>query len=427
MRTTTLGLLAAGMLLIGAGPPAATATPLAPVAPVAPSDLLWTGTWAASHTKAASFGANWSIGGFDDQTVRQVVRISTGGIGVRIRLSNVFGSTPLRVAGAAIARTASGAAVRPGTSHRLTFGFAGSVVIPAGGEVASDLALLTTSPLESLTVSLYFAEPTGPATFHSFALATSYRASGDRRSDTGASAYTETSTSWYYLAGVDVLGLLPRDAVVTLGDSITDGAHSTPDANNRYSDELAERLVAAGTQRGVLNAGIGGNRVLNDSECFGVAALARLGRDVLDEPRASAVIVLEGINDIRASAVETPCLEPNPEVTVQDLIAGHREIIRRARACGITAIGATLLPYKGDSLYTERGEQVREALNTWIRTSGEYDAVADFDRALADPADPDRLRAEYDSGDHLHPERRGHARHGQRGRPRHDLAPVLVR
>lgn len=394
MRVKVLGLVAAGALLVGA----------APSTGAVPLDVLWVGAWAASPVSAGvELVPGWSLDGFENHTVRQVVRVSTGGLGVRIRLSNVYGSTSVRVAGASIARAVDGAEIRPGTSHRLTFGLSGTVVIPAGGEVASDLALLATAPLESLTVSLYFAEPTGPATYHWFASATSYRGDGDRRLDTNASAFTHTSGSWYYLTGIDVLGLATRDAVVTLGDSITDGAYSTVDANNRYPDELAERLVSARIPRGVLNAGIGGNRVLNDSVCFGAGALARLRRDVLDEPGVRTVIVLEGINDIRASEVETPCLEPNPVVNAADLIAGHREIISRAHARGMTVIGATLLPFKGDGLYSARGNQVRAELNAWIRTGGEYDAVADFDRALADPADPDRLRTVYDSGDHLHP------------------------
>jgi lysophospholipase L1-like esterase len=188
--------------------------------------------------------------------------------------------------------------------------------------------------------------------------------------------------------------------VVAFGDSITDGSLSTPDANNRYPDELAERLVAAGRPTGILNAGIGGNRLLSDAPGFGERGVARFQRDVLSQPRVRTTIVLEGINDIgMGEAAGTP-------VTAEQLIAGHRALARAARAAGVTVIGATITPTKGcpyPGYSTERGEAVRDAVNHWIRTSGEYDAVADFDRALADPADPDRMRGEYDGGDGLHP------------------------
>jgi lysophospholipase L1-like esterase len=188
---------------------------------------------------------------------------------------------------------------------------------------------------------------------------------------------------------------------VTFGDSITDGAFSTPDANNRYPDELAERLVAAGRRLGVLNAGIGGNRILADSPGLGERATARFARDALDQPGVRTVIVLEGINDIGFGA--TSGEEPP---TAAQLIEGHRTLIRAAHARGVKMIGATVLPFAGTvypGYYTERGEQVRDAVNDWIRTSGEYDAVVDLDRALADPADPDRLNPAYDGGDGLHP------------------------
>jgi lysophospholipase L1-like esterase len=191
-----------------------------------------------------------------------------------------------------------------------------------------------------------------------------------------------------------------RGAVVAFGDSLTDGSFSTPNADNRYPDELAERLVTAGRPLGVLNAGIGGNRVLTDAPGFGEKATARFQRDALERPGVRTVIVLEGINDIgMGEAAGTP-------VTAQQLIDGHRALIRAAHARGVRVIGATITPTKGvpyPGYYTERGEAVRDAVNHWIRASGEYDAVADFDRTLADPADPDRMRPEYDGGDALHP------------------------
>ncbi|WP_215546168.1 SGNH/GDSL hydrolase family protein [Amycolatopsis sp. CA-230715] len=381
----------------------------ATTAEAAPAGLgLWTGTWASSpQAPGTGLGENWSVQGFAEQSVRQIARLSAGGPAVRVRLANTYGKAPLRVTGATVARSGEGAAVREGTVRPLTFGLARSVAIPAGGEIVSDPALLPVSPLDRLTVTLYFAAPTGPVTFHAMTNAASYRAQGDRTADTGAAAFTDISASGYLLSGIDVLGPpLVRDTVVAFGDSITEGYGSTVDENRRYPDRLAERLHG---RFGVLNEGIGGNRVLNDSTCFGEKATARFERDVVERPDVRSVIVLEGINDIGSSATAIgDCFVPNPEVTAEQLIAGHRELIKKAHAKGIKAIGATLTPFVGAGYYTERGEAVRKALNEWIRTSGEYDAVADYDRALGDPANPDRLLAAYDSGDHLHPSDAGY-------------------
>jgi lysophospholipase L1-like esterase len=367
----------------------------------------WEGTWAASPQEAGEvFGPNWSPGGFSDQTVRQIVRTSQGGPAVRIRLSNQYGSSPLKVTGATVALTDSGAAVRRGTVRQVTFGHSRSTVIPAGRETASDLVGLPVRPLEKISVTLYFAKPTGPVTYHGDAERTSYRAAGDHRSDLSATAFTETSTSWYLLSELEVLDPSPRrDVVAAFGDSITDGALGGVDLDARYPDALAERLKG---HRGVLNAGIGGNRVLNDSACFGERATDRFKADVLSQPHLRTVIILEGINDIGSSDIEFDCFKPNPAVTTAELIAGHRSLIKQARSAGVRVVGGTLLPFKGAMYYTERGEQVRDELNTWIRTSGEYDSVIDFDRAMASPTDPDSINPSYDSGDKLHPNATGY-------------------
>lgn len=235
---------------------------------------------------------NWSEEGFHDQTLRQVVRVSAGGTKLRIRLSNAYGTTALRLAEATVTR------VNDGAPRRLQFGD-----VPAGGTAASAPVDLRIEPLDRLTVPLSFTDKTGPATFHSIASATSYRGSSD------------SSSSWYFLTGVDVGGSVP--AVVTLGDSITDGGLSTQDADKRYPDLVAERLVAAGRPMGVLNAGIGGNRVLNDSVCFSVCfgekATARFRRDMIDQPGVRTAIVLLGINDIGLSVHDfPPCTVPIP-------------------------------------------------------------------------------------------------------------------
>jgi lysophospholipase L1-like esterase len=390
---------------------AAVATLLATTATTTPAaahqgrdPVRWAGGWGSALIAPFPdfFGEpNWSDG-FDNHSVRQIVRVSRGGSTVRIRVSNVYGEGPLRLTGATIGRAAEGAAVRAGSLRPLTFRGRQSTVVPAGQEAASDAVRMRLSPLERLTVTLYFAGPTGPVTFHPLAVATVYRAAGDHRFDAAGAAYGETSGSFYYLSGVDVGGPTKgsQGTVVAFGDSITDGAITTVDADNRYPDELAERLVAAGRPTGVVNAGIGGNQVLTSAPGVGAAAVERFRRDALGQPGVRTVIVLEGINDIgQGEAAGTP-------VTAAQLIAGHQALIRAAHWRGVRIIGATVTPSKGcpyPGYDTARGEAVRDALNHWIRTSGEYDAVFDFDRALADPADPDRMRAAFDSGDALHP------------------------
>ncbi|MFI7640681.1 SGNH/GDSL hydrolase family protein [Nonomuraea sp. NPDC049400] len=378
------------------------------------SPRAWSASWTASPQRpSASFAPNWSEQGFADQTIRQVVRVGAGGELTRVRLSNAYGSTPLKVAGATVARTADGAAIRRESLRHLTVKGARAFTVAPGRELATDPVPLRLASLESVTITLYLAGSTGPATFHAQALATTYRAAGDHRSDAGGAAFTQTSSSWYYLSGVDVAGgPARRDGVVAFGDSITDGAGSSADANNRYPDQLAERLAAAGRRQAVLNQGIAGNRLTVDSAWFGDRAVDRFRRDVLGQPSVGTVIILMGTNDIGiselAGASPYPIFAPYPDVSAAQVIAGHRELIRAARANGLRVIGATLTPVKGSAYYTPRSEAKRDAINAWIRTSGAYDAVVDLDRALAFPDDPDRLAPPYDSGDHLHPSDAGY-------------------
>ncbi|MFE6777045.1 GDSL-type esterase/lipase family protein [Streptomyces sp. NPDC057702] len=388
----------------------------------------WSAGWAAPVQRPSTgFEKNWSETGFADQTVRQVVRVTNGGSAARIRLSNRYGDQPLRISGATIARGADGASVRPGTQRKLTFGDRTALTIPAGAEGVSDTAPLRVKAFDTVTVTLYFAEPTGPATFHSQAYATSYRARGDHRGDRTGKAFRERTHSWYYLSDVELTGGRPahagraggatgpggsaaarRGTVVAFGDSITDGFGSTVDADRRYPDQLAERLAAAGRPRPVLNAGIGGNLLLNDSAWFGDRAGDRFQRDVLDKPGVSSVIVFEGLNDIGFSEVDLPTYKPNPQISAAELIEGYRELIDRAHARGVRVVGATILPFKGAEYHTPRAEAKRERVNEWIRTSGEFDDHVDFAAALADPADPTALNPAYDSGDHKHPNDAGY-------------------
>ncbi|GAA0930625.1 SGNH/GDSL hydrolase family protein [Nonomuraea longicatena] len=366
--------------------------------------MSWAGAWMAAMQRPRSGfeNLNWSEEGFHDHTLRQVVRLGAGGAQLRVRLSNLYGTAPLRPAGATVARAGEGAAIVPGTVRILRFGGA----VPAGGTATSEPVELPVEPQDRLAVTLYFDAPTGPATCHSIACATTYRACGDRHS---ARDFRETSHSWYYLNGVEVSGRVP--AVVTLGDSITDGALSTPDADHRYPDLLAARLRAAGRPMVVLNAGIGGNRVLNDSVCFGERAVSRFRRDVAAQPGARTVIVQLGTNDIGLSEQDfPPCTVPNPEVGAEELIDGLRVLVEVARVYGLRIVGGTIPPL-GTGFHTERGEKVRQDVNHWIRAGGAFDAVADFDRALADPQDPERLRPAYDAGEdggHLHPNDAGY-------------------
>ncbi|WP_405777843.1 SGNH/GDSL hydrolase family protein [Streptomyces sp. NBC_00859] len=365
----------------------------------------WTAAWAASpQAPSTGFTPNWSQEGFSHQTVRQVVRVTEGGDRARIRLSNLYGTSPLVLTGATIARAGKGAAVQRGSTRALTFSGRESVSVPAHGELRSDAAPIRVGRLESVTVTLYLAGTTGPATYHSQGFTNSYRASGDRRRDSSGRPFTDTTQSWYYLSGVDVSGGGARAGVVLFGDSITDGFGSTPGTDRRYPDALAERVG-----RPVLNAGIGGNLVLNDSAWYGERATARFGRDALDQPGVSTVVVLEGVNDIGFSEVsDQPTYKPSPVIGSSELIAGYRELIHAGHARGLRVIGATLLPLKGSDHWGSHAAKVSGEVNRWIRTSGEFDGYADFGRALADPADADRMNPVYDSGDHLHPNDAGY-------------------
>jgi lysophospholipase L1-like esterase len=379
----------------------------------------WVGAWGAAMQRPVAgnedSGLNWSKRGFADQSVRQVVRVSTGGRAVRIRLSNAYGDRPLRVSGATVGRSAGGAVVWPKTLRRLTFGHAATTVVPAGKELVSDPVPLTTSPLEKLSVTLRFTQATGPATFHRFALGKTYRAKGDHLNDFSAEPYTESTGAWYFLSGVETEGRgggrpAGRNTVVAFGDSLIDGVGSTPEADGRITDHLAERLMAAGRPLGVVNAGIGSNKLLNGSACGGDSALARFRRDVLDRPGVRSVIVHLGANDIGAPQVDDPCVRPNPKVSAAQLIEGHRQLIKEAHARDVKAIGVTIGPMKGAlfPLWNEEAERTRQAVNAWIRTSGEYDEVADLAKVMASPGDPELPKPGYVFMDGLHPNDAGY-------------------
>ncbi|MEV1118519.1 SGNH/GDSL hydrolase family protein [Actinosynnema sp. NPDC049800] len=355
----------------------------------------WVAGWAASPVVGSEIP--WSDcpagEGLRDQTVRNVVFLSAGGGSVRVRVTNAFGTTPLRVGRATVAVQQSGDAAVPGTLRALTFKGRRDVTVPAGREVFSDPVRLDVEALSTLLVSAYVPEATGPLTNHPFTAQGNYLAPGDR---TGAlSGGFRDTPCWMVVNGVDVApARRVAGTVVAFGDSITDTANTTGNANRRWPDFLARRLNAVpGRTLSVVNAGLGGNRLIADRDepFWGVAGVTRVRRDVLSQTGVKAMILLEAVNDIGYSA------------SAEDLIAGHRDVIAQARAAGVKVYGGTILPFKGSFIWTEEREATWRALNDWIRTSGEFDGVVDFAAATGVPGDPATLNPAYDSGDHLHP------------------------
>jgi lysophospholipase L1-like esterase len=334
-----------------------------------------------------------------DQTIRQIVHTSVGGDRVRVVLSNAFGTAPVEIGAADIALRDTDAAVVAGSVKPLTFGGSAKASILPGATLVSDAVELKFAPLADLAIDLYLPGDLGigpsPVTTHNGASQTNFLSeAGDHTGDPGFKPAGQAG-AWFLLARVEVAAPAGTRAVVTFGDSITDGARSTAGANSRWPDQLARRLAAQrGTQVAVLNAGISGNRVLGDGA--GQSALARFDKDVLMQTGVTHVVVMEGINDIGVARA-------NPSPSAADLIAGHKQLIERAHAHGIKIIGATLTPYDGAGYFTQEGEGKRQALNDWIRTSGAYDGVIDFDKITRDPAAPTKFAPAFDSGDHLHP------------------------
>ncbi len=369
----------------------------------------WVGTWAASPQGIAASGAP-RLAAFARQTLREVVRVSMGGDTVRVRLSNEYGSTPLVVGAARIALSSGGASVAPGTSRVLTFGGDTAFTIPAGAPALSDPVALHVPALAALAISLYLPDSTPATTFHSLAVATSYvSAPGDHTGDAAMPVDT-TARNWFFLSGVSVRAPGSAVAIVTLGNSITDGYGSTVDADARWPDVLARHLDAAHAldRLAVLNEGISGNRVLHDRA--GRNALARFDGDVLRQPGARFVIVMLGINDIGWSV---NAQFADQAVSAAEIIAGHEQLVARAHELGLVIYGATLTPFEGAGYFTPEGEAKREAVNTWIRTGGAYDGVIDFDAVTRDPDHPTRFLPAYDSGDHLHPNDAGYRAMGE--------------
>jgi len=364
----------------------------------------WVGTWATSPVNEA---VNPGQPAPDNSTYRNIVHISLGGNSFRVQLTNEFGTAPLTVGAAHIAASAGSGAIQPATDHALTFNGQPSVIVPAGALVISDPVTLQAAPLSDLAVSVYLPEQhINTTSCHPFGDSTSYILKGNA---TAAPTADNASPiySWCFVKGIDVNtnATDKAAAIVTFGDSITDGAASLRDANHRWPDVLAARLQAdkKTANLGILNQGIGGNRVLHDG--YGPNALARFDRDVIAQSGAKYLIILEGINDIGRIAQPK---DPGDIITAQDLIFGLSQLVTRAHQHGIKVFGATLTPYMGAGYSSDAGEQVRQAYNQWIRTSGVFDGVIDFDKATQDPAKPSMFLPDYDSGDHLHPKDAGY-------------------
>jgi lysophospholipase L1-like esterase len=360
----------------------------------------WVATWAESPDSASLT--------FSGQTIREVVRISIGGHRLRVRLSNELGTVPLTIGAAHLAVAGAGGTIQPGTDRVLTFGGHGSVTLAPGAPALSDPLDMEVSDLASIAISLYFPVSTGAATTHGTASQTTFISGPGDFTATAALPITTTSLSRFFLSAIYIASEPPIDAVVTLGDSITDGLFSTVDADRRWPDRLAERLSALHRLKrtSVVNAGISGNRVLHDF--VGPNAQSRFDRDVLGQPGVRFVTLLEGINDI---GFPTLLGLPAQAVSADDIIDGYRQLIARVHSHGLKIYGATLTPFEGTiypGYFTTDGETKREAINHFIRTSGAFDAVIDFDAAVRDPAHPTRMLTAFDSGDHLHPNDAGY-------------------
>ena len=383
---------------------------LSPAADAAPAGDAgdWIGTWVASPQPL------WS-GEFPlptlapptlwKQTIRQVAGISLGGKRVRVVLSNEYGARPLTIGAAHVAVAGNGAATVGGTDRTLTFNGRPAVTIPPGAPVVSDPVDLAVEPFANLAVSLFLPEPTAVETFHWDGRQTASIVAGNHVADADFKPDATTSTR-AFLTGILVDAPAGARAIVTLGDSITDGNGSTPDSNRRWPDFLARRMAGGTAPAAVLNAGISGARVLKDR--MGEKAAARLARDVFSQPHVEAVIVMMGINDI---AWPGTVFAPNdPPTTAEEVITGYQQLIARARAQGVRIIGATLTPFQDalqgtpiEGYYSPEKDKVRQAVNGWIRSSGAFDAVLDFDALVRDPGNAVRFLPAMDSGDHLHP------------------------
>ncbi len=381
-----------GVTVFAALGTAAIAIPIATVAsPATQAALSWQAAWRTAPQPPLDSGP--SHDGFTNQTVRMIIDPTAGGQAVRVRLTNRYGTNPLQVGAVAVADQDAGPIVTAPTQRIVTFAQQGSTTIPVGAEAVSDPVPFHVRAGQPLAVSVYLSGSTGPATWHRLAQRTSYVSGhGNWAAEPGGSPYQSISSSSFFLAGVDVHTRAPAGTVVAFGDSITDGAYSTIDADRTYVDDLARRVGTVA----VVNEGIGGNRILTSTPIGGPSALQRFGQDALDQPGVSTVIFLEGVNDIGASA------------TSQQIIDAMTRLIGQAHARCVRIIGGTISPFGGSVYDTPAHEQTRQAVNQWIRESGQFDGVVDFDKALRDPSDPQVIDPRYHTVGDLHPNDSGY-------------------
>ncbi|MQA30026.1 MAG: SGNH/GDSL hydrolase family protein [Luteitalea sp.] len=343
----------------------------------------------------------------NNQTLRQIVHTSIGGSKVRVVLSNRYGTAPLAIGAAHIALRDKESAIQQASARALTFSAKPAFTIPPGAVVYSDPVNLTVPQMSDVAIDLYLPGDTNtpaPLTMHTGAFQTSYVSQTGNHSGAVTLPTAATTQNWFILNRVEVTAPESVGGLVTYGDSITDGTRSTPNTNNRWPDHLVRRMLSQADpiRMGLMNAGIAGNRVLsNGAYNAGINALARFDHAVLAQPGVTHVVFMEGINDIGQG-------RENPNPTAEEIIAGHKQIIERARSKGLKIYGATLTPFYGAAYYTEVGEAKRQAVNEWIRTSKAYDAVIDFDKVTRDPKDPKKFLAAFDSCDHLHPSDAGY-------------------
>ncbi len=365
----------------------------------------WVGSWAASQ-QVPETQNRLDTEAMRDATLRQIVHLSVGGDRLRVRVSNAFGLQPLHLTAVHVARpvSAASATIDAASDTALTFHGVSDVTIPAGAEYLSDAVAFPVAALSDLAITIHFDESPVGETGHPGSRATSYVVHGDMVSAASLPDATKVE-HWYQISGVDVVGPEKAAAVVTLGDSITDGHGATTNGNDRWPDVLAARMQADKSTRanGVLNEGIGGNRLLLDG--LGPNALARFDRDVLAQTAVRAVIVLEGVNDLGTLTRDQDASPEEHAALVSRIEAAYSQMIERAHARAVRVIGATILPYVGSGYYHPgpESEADRQAINAWIREPGHFDGVVDFDKVTRDPQHPERLLPAYDSGDHLHP------------------------
>lgn len=372
---------------------------------------VWVGAWAASQ-QIPEPQNSLPPDALRDATLRQIVHLSVGGDYFRIHISNAFGTAPLLFSSVHIARAltaGSSSAIDPATDRAITFNGSPSIVVPAGAEYISDPVRLYTPALSSLAITIYLPSPPARETGHPGSRATSYYVHGNQvAAPTLPNA--QTIEHWYQISGVDVLAPPGAASIVALGDSITDGHATTTNGNDRWTDDLAARLQASPATQiiSVLNQGIGGNCLL--TQCLGPNTLARFDRDVLAQTGVRWLIVFEGVNDLGGLTFHGPISPAAHQELVQRILGAYQQIITRAHAHGIEVIGATITPFAGSGFYHPDAATLAdlEAVNAWIRAPGHFDAVLDFNKVIADPGDPERLKAAFDSGDHLHPNPTGY-------------------